>query len=241
MRSAMLLGLLVVWTIVLLPRARETVRSWRYCSRVSVRSPSPRDTVDDKYKIARLAGGQRLVVLVALMGLEARGALQLARAPFASWQPWTSPGAESIVVALGPPPGPAAHEVERGVYAAVDAGATPLDEIASHPQVAAVVDRIEGELVEAGFLLLVGAHTRTPRGAHVLRRLRKTSAGRHGDVLTALFGESRTGRVGVTDLAIFGEGFLWRIDPGVARALRIPRPTRQGTFTATASGDGGYC
>jgi len=197
----------------------------------------------DDYELAMLTDGDKLVVLVALLNLESRGTLKLARG--GSRLPWPGVGTgggaaptPSIVASIGflePPADP----VETAVYRAVLAGHDSEKGICADSGVALALDDVRHSLVANGLLLdlwpvppelaehpwFQDLNPRTLLGHELVRRLRKA----HPVELER-------------PLAHFGTRMLTKVDADLARtrARGVPRQRWSGILAwSDFTGDGG--
>ncbi len=241
--TLVLLVLAAVWTLVLLPDAHARVQYWLQRRRTFVPLASFYPVPADDYDLAMLSEGRSLVVLVALLNLEARGALDLTRWPF-RLLPRRGATRDSvpIVARLTSTPVRVDHPVDQAVYRAIVSGCDSEETITNHAQVVAAIDDVEARMVERGLF-----HTRrelvqlrrgrrwfelppseqSPVGKDVLRRLRKSCRG------------TKTPRSLATRVGLDGRPMLWRADPALARFLGVARPGGNGVFAPTGFGSAG--
>ncbi len=194
----------------------------------------------DDYELAMLTEGRDLVVLVALLNLDACEALELARTGFRVRLPWERREHPLPIVAsvgwLHPP----THPVERAVYRAALAGMTSEERIRADRQVAVALDELTERLVAAGLLVPQppppalaeperhpNFRPRTLVGHELVRRLRR---------------DHPVESVG-TLVALFGDKMLSKVDDGLvrarARATARAQP-RWSTIGLSALGDSGW-
>ena len=215
------------------------LRWWRRRWRTFVPLSAFHDGPANDYELAMLTGGPDLVVLVALLNLESRDALELARTESRSWRPrGSAERPPSIVVSVGWCHLPL-NVTERAVYNAVLAGNESEDRVGADPGVLAALDGLRQRLVATGLLdpepvptELAGepwfdcrSAPRTLLGNGLVRRLRRNHPVESVGTLVALF----------------GTGMLAKLDAGLVRArtLEVPRPRSSGFFVPTFfEGDG---
>lgn len=212
-------------------------RRWRTFVPLSAFHQGPADD----YELAMLTGGPDLVVLVALMNLESRGALELARVE--SRLPRLEAGSgprPSIVASIGSLE-PGGDPLEAAVYRAVAAGnETEKQRIGAELSVARALDDRHRRLVANGLLVdpalvpqelaehpsFQNLNPRTLLGNELVRRLRKSHPGESVGTLVALFGPR----------------MLAKVDAGLARARARATPcARRNGFLAPCAfgGDAG--